>query len=86
MHVTQEMMMCDSGLYRKLKVSGYKMAIVSNKIDPAVKELNNRFFSELPCISVLWGFRDRAFLMKKGASMFAETPDEVFFILASDKI
>ena len=125
-------------LMNKLKVSGYKMAIVSNKIDPAVKELNNRFFSEyvdvaigekagikrkpapdtvlaalkelgsrkenavyvgdsevdfqtacnseLPCISVLWGFRDRTFLMDKGASMFAETPDEVFFILASDKI
>lgn len=125
-------------LMKKLKESGYRMAIVSNKIDPAVKELNNRFFSEyvdvaigekagikrkpapdtvfaaleelgsrkenavyvgdsevdfktacnsgLPCISVLWGFRDRDFLMEKGASLFAESPDEVFDILASGKI
>jgi phosphoglycolate phosphatase len=124
-------------LMKRLKVIGYKMAIVSNKIDSAVKELNNRFFSEyvdvaigekagimrkpapdtviaalkelgsrnenavyvgdsevdyqtacnaeLPCISVLWGFRDRAFLMENGASIFAESPDEVFYILMGMK-
>ena len=121
-----------------LNAEGYKVGIVSNKIDSAVKELNSKFFSEnvsvaigerpgvrrkpapdtviaalkelgsrkenavyvgdsevdyqtacnsgLPCISVLWGFRDRAFLMENGASIFAESPDEVFYILASDKI
>ena len=41
--------------------------------------------SELPCISVLWGFRDRAFLMENGASIFAESPDEVFYILMGMK-
>ena len=113
------------------------MAIVSNKIDSAVKELNDRFFSEyvdvaigekpgikrkpapdtvlaaldelgsqkeaavyigdsevdfhtalnsdLPCISVLWGFRDKDFLISKGASVFAETPEEVYDILKSVK-
>lgn len=117
-------------LMRMLKENGYKMAIVSNKIDSAVKELNNRFFSEymdvaigekpgvrrkpapdtviaalqelgstkkeavyigdsevdfqtavnsgLPCISVLWGFRDKDFLIRKGAAIFAETPKDVF--------
>ena len=120
-------------LMSMLKANGYKMAIVSNKIDSAVKELNNRFFSEyvdvaigekpgikrkpapdtvlaaldelgskkeaavyigdsevdlqtalnseLPCISVLWGFRDKDSLISKGASVFAETPEEVYDIL-----
>ncbi len=116
-----------------LKKRGYKMAIVSNKIDSAVKELNDRFFSEyvdvaigeregikrkpapdtvnaalnelgsdketsvyigdsevdyqtavnsgIPCISVLWGFRDKDFLVDAGAELFAETPKEVLDIL-----
>ena len=33
--------------------------------------------SGLPCISVLWGFRDRDFLTEHGATCFAETPDEI---------
>ncbi len=124
-------------LMSMLRANGYKMAIVSNKIDSAVKELNDRFFSEyvdvsigekpgikrkpapdtvlaaldelgskkeaavyigdsevdlqtalnseLPCISVLWGFRDKDFLISKGASVFAETPEEVYDILKSVK-
>lgn len=124
-------------LMSMLRANGYKMAIVSNKIDSAVKELNDRFFSEyvdvaigekpgikrkpapdtvlaaldelgskkkaavyigdsevdlqtalnseLPCISVLWGFRDKDFLISKGASVFAETPEEVYDILESVK-
>lgn len=124
-------------LMRRLKAKGYKMAIVSNKIDSAVKELNKRFFSEyvavaigeqpgikrkpapdtvlaaldeldsekeeaiyigdsevdyqtalnsdLPCISVLWGFRDKDFLISKGATVFAETPEDVYNILQSEK-
>lgn len=116
-------------LMKELKCFGYKLAIVSNKIDSAVKELNDRFFSEyvsvaigekagikrkpapdtvfaaleelgaskeeavyvgdsevdfktaqnseLPCISVLWGFRDKDFLIEQGATTFALTPEEV---------
>lgn len=30
--------------------------------------------SGLPCISVLWGFRDRDFLLQHGATAFAATP------------
>lgn len=125
-------------LMRKLKDNGYKMAIVSNKIDSAVKELNERFFSDyvdaavgessgirrkpapdtvfsaleklgskahesvyigdsevdhqtavnsgLPCISVLWGFRDKDFLIEQGADLFAGTPSEIFDIVKGFKI
>lgn len=118
---------------KKLKEKGYKMAIVSNKIDSAVKELNEKFFkkyvdvaigetsgtkrkpapdmveqalkelgsskeesiyigdsevdlqtainSSLPCISVLWGFRDKDYLIEQGATTFAETPEELVNLL-----
>ena len=118
---------------KKLKEKGYKMAIVSNKIDSAVKELNEKFFKEyvdvaigetsgtkrkpapdmveqalkelgsskeesiyigdsevdlqtarnsnLPCISVLWGFRDKDYLIEQGATTFAETPEELVQLL-----
>ncbi len=39
-------------LMRELKARGYKMAIVSNKIDSAVKELNERFFSEAVSVAI----------------------------------
>ena len=122
-------------LMKVLKEHGYKMAIVSNKIDPAVKELNNRFFKEyvdvaigerdgirrkpapdtviealkelgsteetsiyigdsevdfetannsnLPSILVLWGFRDKDYLIKIGAKELANTPMDIFKILNS---
>lgn len=113
-----------------LRNQGYKLAIVSNKIDSAVKELNAKFFHDfvhvaigeregirrkpapdtviqalaelkstteeavyvgdsevdlqtalnagIPCITVLWGFRDKKFLAEQGAAIFASTPKEVF--------
>ena len=122
-------------LMKELRSSGCKIAIVSNKIDSAVKELNERFFSEyvsvaigerpgvnrkpapdtvfaalaelgsstdeavyigdsevdlmtaknsnLPCIAVLWGFRDRDFLIKNGASAFAKTPKDIISYLTA---
>ena len=122
-------------LMKSLKARGYKMAIVSNKIDSAVKELNDRFFSEcvfvaigekpnvrrkpapdtviaalkelhsdrseavyvgdsevdlqtarnsgLPCIAVLWGFRDRDHLTENGAVSFAAKPADVLSFLES---
>ena len=33
--------------------------------------------SGLPCISVLWGFRDRDFLQKNGAETFISAPSEL---------
>lgn len=35
----------------------------------------------LPCISVLWGFRDRDFLIQHGATVFAETPQTLGTVL-----
>lgn len=116
-------------LMRELKREGYAMAIVSNKVDSAVKALNREHFGELveiaigetdgiakkpapdmiekalrelgktkesavyvgdsevdletaknaglPCISVLWGFREREYLALLGAERFAEIPAEV---------
>ena len=120
-------------LMKVLKEHGYKMAIVSNKIDSAVKELNKKFFSNyvdvaigekegirrkpapdtvvqalkelgsveqeavyvgdsevdyqtavnshLPSILVLWGFRDKDFLLNIGGKVFADKPLDVFEIL-----
>ena len=33
--------------------------------------------SGLPCISVLWGFRDKDFLIEHGATLFVEKPQEI---------
>ena len=35
----------------------------------------------MPCISVLWGFRDRQFLMEHGASRFISQPLELLTLL-----
>ena len=33
--------------------------------------------SGLPCISVLWGFRDKDFLLQHGGTLFIENPAEI---------
>lgn len=33
----------------------------------------------IPCVSVLWGFRDRDFLLGHGASCFVERPEEILY-------
>lgn len=112
-----------------LSGEGVKHAIVSNKIDFAVKQLSKTYFGErmcaaigddpsrarkpapdsvlaamremgvtaqetvyvgdsdvdvitarnagVPCVAVLWGFRDEACLRAAGAQRFARTPDEL---------
>lgn len=116
-----------------LKEAGYKMAIVSNKLQAGVTELHESYFkdyidvaigespevrrkpeadmvnkalealgskkedavyvgdsdvdiktaanAELPCISVLWGFRDKKFLQENGAKLLVEQPNEVLDVL-----
>ena len=118
-----------------LKERGYRLAIVSNKLQAGVDELYERYFrdtvevalgeqpqwqrkpapdmvleamkrlgvtadeaiyigdsdvdmatarnSGLSCISVLWGFRDRDFLVAHGATCFAQRPADVLKILES---
>ena len=114
-----------------LKAKGCRLAVVSNKMMAATKELCQHFFAEtievaigeneaagirkkpapdtvfealrqlgeekdsavyvgdsdvdletannsgLPCISVLWGFRDRDFLIQHGAKTFISAPQEL---------
>ena len=125
-------------LMKALHDRGFKLAIVSNKIDSAVKELNAKFFSAyvdvtigeregirrkpapdtvvqalkelksskheavyigdsevdlqtaanagLPCISVLWGFREKDFLTEQGATVFANTPQEIYDLLGRETL
>lgn len=35
----------------------------------------------LPCISVLWGFRSREFLLEHGATLLAESPEDILNII-----
>lgn len=119
----------------ELKAKGYKVSVVSNKFDAAVKELCKKYFptlidvaagenealgikkkpapdtvlkalkeinlktcdaiyvgdsdvdimtaknSNIPCISVTWGFRDKDFLIKNGGNLFAQTPSDIIKIL-----
>ena len=40
--------------------------------------------SGLPCISVLWGFRDKEFLLQHGATTFIEKPEELSSVVNSE--
>lgn len=116
-------------LLAELSAQGYKLAVVSNKFDAAVKKLNEQYFAGLipvaigeketvrkkpapdsvfaameelqsdaahsiyvgdsdvdietaknagiPCISVTWGFRDRAFLQEHGARLYADAAEQI---------
>lgn len=35
--------------------------------------------SGLPCVSVLWGFRDKEFLLQHGATVFITSPEELLY-------
>jgi phosphoglycolate phosphatase len=123
-------------LLKRLKSDGYALAIVSNKPDFAVKELNQIFFKDyvsvalgecaqiarkpqpdmvlaalselgvaparaiyvgdsevdlltaknasLPCLSVLWGFRDKTILVSNGAKQLVDLPEEIMGLLSKD--
>lgn len=120
-------------LLMTLHAKGYRMAVVSNKLQSGVDELAHTFFhglidvaigerpgiprkpepemveealrqlgvtndeavyvgdsdvdlqtaanAGLPCISVLWGFRTRDFLIAHGATIFAEKPQDVLTLV-----
>lgn len=118
---------------QQFKQSGRQMAVISNKPDYGVKELNRLYFADLmsaaigespgirrkpapdtvlqaisamgadpsrcvyigdsdvdietarnaglPCISVTWGFRSRAFLLEHGATCCVDRPEELLHLL-----
>ena len=49
-------------------------AVYVGDSDVDLETANN---SGLPCISVLWGFRDRDFLIQHGAKTFISAPSEL---------
>lgn len=127
-----------SELLHQLKQDGYKLAIVSNKLQGGVDELYEHYFKDtitvavgerpevrrkpnpdmvncalrelgsmldeavyvgdsdvdiataknagLPCISVLWGFRSKDFLIKNGATHLVSSPDEIIPLLVSGQL
>ena len=122
-----------AALLMSLHAKGYRMAVVSNKLQRGVDDLARTFFNGmidvaigeqsgipckpapdmvlaalsqlgvtaseaiyvgdsdvdlqtaanagLPCISVLWGFRNRDFLVAHGATMFAEQPQDILSLV-----
>jgi len=118
---------------KALKAEGYRMAVVSNKLQSGVDELYEEYFKDtievaigecpemarkpapdmvwkaldelgvtkeeavyigdsdvdvatarnsgLPCISVLWGFRTKDFLLEHGGTTFVEKPSEIIDLL-----
>lgn len=116
-----------------LKQNGYKIGVVSNKYDEAVKNLCNKYLNDyvdyavgegygvekkpcpdgvlkvmneigstkentiyvgdsevdirtaqnvgIPCISVLWGYKDRNFLVNNGGKVFANSPVDIIKII-----
>ena len=123
-------------MLKDLQSKGFKLGIVSNKFDDAVKALSKKYFgssiayavgegygirrkpeadgvnkvlselkskkenaiyvgdsevdiqpaenSNLPCISVLWGFKDKDFLVKNGAKYIAQTPKDIISIIENE--
>lgn len=59
--------------FRQLNVSKENAVYVGD----SDVDLQTAINSELPCISVLWGFRDRAFLEAHGATTFVNKPEEI---------
>lgn len=60
---------------RQLRV-GKEDAVYVGDSDVDIQTAHN---SGLPCISVLWGFRDRNFLLSHGATTFIESPQQLLF-------
>ncbi|MCR4603712.1 MAG: HAD family hydrolase [Prevotella sp.] len=59
---------------RRLNISPSSSAVYVGDSDVDIQTAAN---SQLPCISVLWGFRDRDFLIQHGATTFISSPSEL---------
>ena len=76
-------------MLKRLSEGGAKLAVVSNKFYAATQELVAVYIGDsdvdidtaraagMPCISVLWGFRDKDFLIQHGAETLVESPEEI---------
>jgi phosphoglycolate phosphatase len=59
----------------KLNVSDKNKVLYIGDSDVDIMTAKN---SGMPCISVLWGFRDKDFLVRHGGSVFVNSPEEIF--------
>ena len=77
------------GVRRKPEIDGVIKAveILGSKIENCIfvgdsdVDIMTSSNAKLPCISVLWGYRDKEILISKGAKLFAETPKDIEKIL-----
>lgn len=64
------------GVIKAIKYLGSKLnnCIFVGDSDVDIMTAQN---ANIPCISVLWGYRSKEFLIQKGAKLFAETPKDI---------
>ena len=65
--------------YRHAFGNGVRYAFEEVVGDDIPTELYEKFFKE--CVSVLWGFRDKDFLVESGATEFADSPKDILKII-----
>ena len=68
--------MVNEALEKLSRTTGEAVYIGDSEVDIATAKN-----SALPYISVLWGFRDRDFLLESGAQEFADKPDDILKIV-----
>ncbi len=77
------------GIRKKPEIDGVLTAIdkLGAKIENAIYvgdsdvDIKTAQNANIPCISVTWGFREKDFLIEKGAKIFAERPKEIIEII-----
>lgn len=62
---------------RQLGVTAAEAATTAVYVGDSDVDLATARNASLPCISVLWGFRDRQFLLQHGATTFIQSPEEL---------
>ena len=68
---------CPDGLFALIKRLGAdkEKTVFVGDSEVDIQTANN---AGLPCISVTWGFKDRAFLQASGGKIYADTPNDIF--------
>ena len=66
------------GVLKVIKELNAKEAVYAGDSEVDIETAKN---AGLPCISVLWGFKDKEFLINNGAEIFAETPKDIIKII-----
>ena len=65
-------------LYKAMKAIGVEKCIYVGDSEVDVLTANN---ANVPCLSVLWGFRDQDYLAQEGATRFCDDPTKLYATL-----